>query len=393
MGWRQSDTVSERHQFIVEWQQQEWGMAELCRRFGISRKIGYKWRERFRQGGWAGLEDRSRAPEQHPNQTSAEVEELVLALRRRHPTWGPMKLKQRLECDLGRRMPARSTIGALLQRHGLSVARPPRARSQPTPGSLTQAGAANQVWCVDYKGYFHTRDGSRCDPLTISDRWSRFLLRCQITQPDYAHTRALFEATFRENGLPEVIRSDNGQPFASTGIGGLSQLSVWWVRLGIRPERIPPGQPQHNGQHERGHRTLREDALTPPAAHPRAQQRVLDEFRRCFNQERPHQALELRVPAELYVPSPRLYTARLRELEYPAGMQVRKINSGQLKWGAEKVFLGHALEGECVGLECIHDRYSRVWLSFYELGVLDTYQRRILSPRRRADRIVLDSLR
>lgn len=393
MGWEEKDAMSERCRFIVEWEQQEWTMAELCRRFGITRKIGYKWRERFEQEGWAGLEERSRAPRRHPNQTGSEVEELVLQMRRQHSTWGPLKLKRRLERELERPMPAASTIGLLLQRHGLTVQRKPRARSQPAAAPLTQPEAANQVWCADFKGYFHTGDGRRCDPLTITDRWSRYLLRCQITRPDYLHTRALFEATFRENGLPAVIRTDNGEPFASPGIGGLSRLSVWWVRLGVRPERIPPGRPQQNGQHERGHRTLSEDAIHPAAANPRAQQRRFDRFRHGFNHERPHQGIALQVPADLYQPSPRLYTARLAAVDYPAHMQVRRVNSGQFKWGAEKVFLGHALEGEDIALECVHDRYSRIWLCSYALGVFDTHERRVLSPRRRADRAVLDSLR
>ena len=269
-----------------------------------------------------------------------------------------------------------STIGEILRRHGLTVPRKKRPRATPNSQPLRHATGANTVWCADFKGWFRCQDGSRCDPLTISDAYSRFLLRCQVVKhPDGLHCKPLFEATFREYGLPDCLRIDNGAPFASVGVGGLSELSVWWIKLGIRPERIEPGKPAQNGRHERMHRTLKEETAQPPHANLREQQKAFDQFRQEYNQERPHAALKGKTPAECYQESPRPYPSRIEPVEYPADFTVRQVSEGgQIRWNRAYVFVGRALGGEPIGLEPIAEGLWRVWFSFYELGEFDEAQ-------------------
>jgi len=357
-------------------------MAELCRHYGISRRVGYKWLARYKQEGIEGVQDRPRAPKQHPNQTAAAIEERILALRAQHGRWGPTTLKAVLERkDATVKWPTRGTIGNLLRRHGLSVPRRRRPPAAPTPPPLTPMREPNQVWSIDFKGWCRTQDGQRCDPLTICDGASRYLLRCQaMRHPDGAHVRPLMEATFREYGLPQVIRSDNGPPFATVAVHGLSALSVWWIKLGIYPERIEPGHPEQNERHEKMHRTLKDETASPPEKTMRAQQRAFDRFQQEYNEERPHQGLELKTPAECYAGSPRPYPSRIEEPEYPAHYQVRRVANGQIRWRRQKVFAGKGLNGERIGLEQIGDRLWRVWFSFYELGELDEREGR-LRPR------------
>ena len=273
--------VNERLQFIEECKSQEWSMAEVCRRFEISRKTGYKWLGRYESGGINALQDGSHAPHHNPRQVLDEVEDAVVEARGKHPHWGPVKLRAWLDRTAPEiEWPAPSTIGEILHRHGLAVARKKRPRATPNSEPLKHAQGPNLVWCADFKGWFRCQDGSRCDPLTITDAYSRFLLRCQAAKhPDGWYTQPLFEATFREHGLPERIRIDNGAPFASVGIGGLSELSVWWIKLGIRPERIEPGKPGQNGRHERMHRTLKQETAQPPRANLREQQKAFQQGR------------------------------------------------------------------------------------------------------------------
>src|SRR5579862_3016442 len=242
-------------------------MAELCRFFGITRKTGYKWIDRYQAAGLAGLADQSRAPRQHPHALSQEMEQRVIALRAQHPCWGARKIRRLLQREAaGKGVPAASTIGELLKREGLTVPPKRRLRGRPSQPPLAHASQANRVWCADFKGWFRTGDGERILPLTISDAYSRYLLRCQaVKAADSLHSQPIFEAAFREFGMPERIRTDNGAPFASNGASGLTRLSVWWIKLGIQPERIEPGQPQQNGRHERMHRTLKQATANPPA--------------------------------------------------------------------------------------------------------------------------------
>ena len=309
------------------------------------------WLRRYRQSGVAGLVELNRAPRRHPNQTGEAVERAVLELRQAHLRWGPRKLKRILERDQpGREWPATSTIGEIVKRAGLVVARKQRRRTEPYAQPLAHANASNRVWCADFKGWFKSGDGTRIDPLTISDACSRYLLRCQaVEKTDTERVRAIFEAAFREYGLPEAIRTDNGAPFASSAIAGLSRLAVWWIKLGIVPERIQAGHPEQNGRHERMHRTLKQDLR--PAQDWRSQQRELDRFRQDFNQVRPHEALTMQTPASMYEPSPRPYPAPVPEVEYPDTMEVRTVKSqGCFRWNKQDIFLTEVLWGESIGL-------------------------------------------
>lgn len=353
MPWRARTALEERKQFIEEWHLHEEGFAELCRRYGISRQTGYKWLDRFEAEGEFGLADRSRAPRQSPQAMSETVAAQVIALRHQHPRWGPRKLRAYLEQHASEEhWPATSSIGELLRRQGLAQSRPKRVRTPRYSEPLAHAGGANQVWCADFKGCFVCGDGQRCDPLTITDAFSRYLLRCRsVEKTDGVHVRGIFEAVFRERGMPEAIRTDNGPPFASPGPAGLSRLGLWWVRLGIRHERIEPGCPEQNGRHERMHQTLKQETASPPAANLRQQQQAFVRFQREYNQDRPHEALEYRTPASLYVASPRSYPARLPEPEFPAGVSIRMIDKrGLMRWHCDRVFLSRVLAGEPVGL-------------------------------------------
>jgi len=366
--------MEERFRFVEEWNSGDWSMAELCRFYEVSRTTGYKWVSRYEVGGLEGLRDLSRAPHRHPNAVAEEVEDWVIAMREKHPSWGAPKIHARLQLDHpDEQLPAESTIGAMLKRNGLTVARKRQRRSRPASEPLAHAGEPNAVWSADYKGWFRTLDGTRIEPLTISDAYSRYLLRCQgLRVADFLHTKPVFEAAFREYGLPERMRTDNGAPFGSSGESGLTALMVWWIKLGIVPEHIAPGQPQQNGRHERMHRTLKQETASPPAANRRAQQERFDRFRQEYNEERPHQALGQKTPASYYQPSRRRYPERLRAVEYPADWEVRCVSpGGRMRWLGEYVFVSHGLDGERVGLEQIAERQWRVWFSFYEIGILD----------------------
>ena len=378
MPWQESRVVDERMAFIVDFQREEYGMAELCRRYGVSRKTGYKLRDRFLAEGIAGLADRSRAPHHHPNAVPAAVEEAVLAVRRAHPSWGPKKIRAWLRArDADTPWPVESTIARVLDRHGLVTRRRRRHRVAPSPAALSRCAAANDVWGVDFKGWFRTGDGRRCDPLTLSDLTSRYVLRLQaMAVTDGNHVWSILDAAFREFGPPRVMRSDNGPPFASTGAGGLSRLSVRLIKVGVMPERIAPGKPQQNGRHERLHRTVKEDTASPPAADLRAQQRRFDRFRLLFNEERPHEALGQTPPAAHYDPPPRPYGGRMREPEYDAAHLVRRVRrNGEIKWRGRLVFIGEALIGEPVGLDETDDGCWAVRYAHVPLGTLDAQDR------------------
>jgi transposase InsO family protein len=328
MPWKESRVVDERVRFIAACADEDESLAEICRRFGISRKTGYKWMDRFDELGPPGLLDQPPVARRHPQQTPSAVLDAVLDVRRQHPFWGPKKLRAWLaDRDPTRDWPAASTIGEVLKRHGLVRPRRRRPRVPPGLSPLERGAVPNDVWCADFKGHFALGDRSRCYPLTISDECSRFLLRCQgLASPKHSPTTDGFELTFREFGLPLGIRSDNGPPFASTAVGGLSRLSVEWIRLGIRPLRIEPGEPQQNGVHERMHLTLNE-AIQPPAFDLLSQQRAFDCFRHEFNDERPHEAIGMKPPARVYSCSRRAFPDQPREPEYGPGFIVHRCNN------------------------------------------------------------------
>lgn len=373
--------MEEKLRFVYEYEQDECTMSELCQRYGVARETGYVWLKRYHVQGLAGLVELDRAPRRHPNQTPAEMERAVLDLRQAHMRWGPRKLKHVLERDQpGRRWPAASTIGELLKREGLVVARKLRRKTAPYSEPLAHADGPNRVWCADFKGWFRTGDGERIDPLTLSDAHSRYLLRCQaVAKTNTERTRAIFEAAFREYGLPQAMRTDNGAPFASTALAGLSRLAVWWMKLGIVPERIAAGHPEQNGRHERLHRTLKQETAQPAAANRRAQQRAFDRFRQEYNEERPHEALAMQTPAAVYRPSWRPYPARLPEPEYPDTMLVRSVrHQGQMRWKKQDVFLTEVLWGENVGLLAVNERWFTVYFAQFPIARFDSRTLRVL---------------
>ncbi|HZL24894.1 MAG TPA: IS481 family transposase [Acidobacteriaceae bacterium] len=364
--------MEEKLRFVFEYERDEESMQALCERFGISRETGYVWLRRYRRSGAEGLVDLNRAPLRHPNQTAAGIEAAVLGLRQAHMTWGPRKLKRILERDQpDRGWPATSTMGEIVKRAGLVAPRKKRRKTEPYTEPLAHAAEANRVWCADFKGWFRSGDGTRIDPLTITDACSRYLLRSQaVEKTDTERVRAIFEAAFREYGLPQTIRTDNGAPFASSAVAGLSRLAVWWIKLGIVPERIQAGHPEQNGRHERMHRTLKLDLQL---SHDwRGQQRELDRFRHDYNQVRPHEALGMQTPASAYGPSPRTYPARLPELVYPDTMLVRTVKAhGHFRWKKHDVFLSEVLWGEPVGLLPVDEERYTVYFAHVPLAVFD----------------------
>ncbi len=381
MPWKETCAMNERVKFIGMYSQKEWTMAELCRHFDISPKTGYKTVKRFQKDGLSGLEDRSRAPHHHPNAVSELVEQAVIAARYAHPRWGPKKLKawlRRREPNV--RWPAVSTFGEILSRHGLTVPRRRCRKTQAYDQPFVGCDYPNAVWSGDLKGWFVTGDGVRCDPLTITDNYSRMLLRCQaVTPTNHEAIQPVFEAAFREYGLPSALRTDNGSPFATTTVGALSKLSIWWLKLGIIPERIEPGKPQQNGRHERMHRTLKDETASPPKRTWRTQQKAFDHFREEYNHERPHESLDQQTPVEFYVPSPRPYPLIVPEMTYPDDMAVRRVHhQGDLKWKGRHVYLSATLARELIGLHQVSDRLWDIYFGPIKLAQLDTWERQLI---------------
>ena len=374
MPWKETSTLKQRTALIARWESGEETIAELCRQYGISRQTAYKWINRFKAEGASGLEELSRAPNNPAWAMPDSVAERILELRRKWPRWGPRKIQAHLDTKSPAiQWPAASSIGALLKREGLVIGRRKRVRVPSYTSPLAHADAPNRVWSADFKGWFLCGDGQRCDPLTSTDACSRFLLRCRhVSKTDGVHVRSVFEAMFREYGLPESIRTDNGAPFASKAPAGLSRLSMWWLRLGIRHERIEPGCPQQNGRHERMHQTLKQETAAPPRDNLRRQQDAFRIFERQYNYERPHEALGYRTPADVYVPSPRMYPSRLPELVYPAGAHLRWVSQqGSVKWKSQRTFLSEVLGREAVGLIEIDDDLFEVYYGPILLGYLD----------------------
>lgn len=381
MPWSETTPMTERVRFIADLESTLYTMTELCRRYGISRKTGYKWAARFVSDGPRGLEDRSRAPKSCPHRSEAQVVEALVAARQKHPRWGPRKLLAVLakrHPDLS--WPAVSTAGEILKRHGLVPSRRRRKRRKPSGRPHIEVNSPNDLWTCDFKGQFRTGDGVYCYPLTVADHHSRYLLGCegQLSTATVG-VQAAFERLFRAKGLPKAILSDNGSPFSSRAVCGLSRLSVWWIKLGIEPLRIEPGKPSQNGAHERMHRTLKAETTRPPAADLATQQISFDTFRREFNDERPHETLELRMPAEFYEPSPRPYPDPAPAVEYPGHFEVRRVRKdGQIKWRGRWLFLSEALAGESVGLEEVDDGIWSVNFCRQLLGRFDERIRKLI---------------
>jgi putative transposase len=358
MPWQEESPMSLRRQFVQDAQRGPTSITELCVAYGISRKTGYKWLARYDAGGLPALTNQSRRPHTAPTAAAADLIQLLLAIRKHHPGWGPRKLLQ-----LARRQqpttpwPARPTLARYLKRAGLIVS--PRRVRRPGHAGRPQApmDAPNAVWTTDFKGQFRLGDGTLCYPLTIADGYSRCLLGCRaLTSTQVAESRPVFVRAFQEYGLPVRIRSDNGVPFATQALGRRSALSVWWVRLGILPDLIEPASPQQNGRHERMHRTLKRECTRPPRHSRRAQQHCFDTWRHEFNELRPHEALNDATPASVYTTSPRAYPTHLPALEYPGHYEVRRVSeNGGIRWHKQWVNVSQTLGGEYVGLVEIDD--------------------------------------
>lgn len=384
MAWREVAPMEERIRFVLQATREEGSFTALCEEFGISRKTGYKWVARYQERGLDGCHELSRRPRASPTRVPAAVEALVLRERHRHRTWGPKKLQAVLRTKYGvAPVPAVSTIGNLLTRHGLTrKTRRRRPVSEPDRRTRTVATHPNAVWAADFKGWFRTRDGQRCDPLTISDVFSRYVLTCRIVAgPRGDRVRPVFRGVFRHFGLPDVLRVDNGPPFGSRGVCGLSPLSAWWLQLGIRVEFLEPSHPEQNGAHERMHRTLKADTTRPPAATPQAQQGRFDRWRHTFNTERPHEALGMQRPAERYRRSARRYTDHPAPAAYPRHYEIRRVKStGIVRWRNRAWYLSAALRGMAVGLTEVDEARWAVYFGELLLGYLDARTPGSLQP-------------
>ncbi len=387
MPFRKSSPMEERIGLFREYETGVFSVTELCARYEISRETFYVWKRRRESGQAHWFEDRSHAVANCPHAIAKQRIDCITAARRRFPHFGPKKIKAWLEQDRPQiDWPAASTIGDILKREGL-VETCRRRRRSVAQGEVTAAASvANEEWSIDFKGWFRTRDGTRCDPLTVTDAASRYLIEVRIIDPTEAGVRGALERVFTDVGLPEAIRSDNGTPFGSTGAGGLSALSVWWLRLGIEPRYIPPASPQDNGRHERMHRTLKAETSRPAAATAVEQQCRFDAFRQHFNEQRPHEALGQRPPAGFWQPSSRALPSRLDDPWYDANHEVRRVRpAGQIKWRGDYVFVGQAFAGEWIGLR-EHDSGGHiVCFCGRNLGIIDRERRflRFAPPRAR----------
>ena len=370
----QTHVEEQRARFVRDFNSGVWTMTELCERYGVSRPTGYKWLARARETG-ANLRDRSRAPHQCPHRTSGEIEALIVAARHEYG-WGAKKLRKVLRTRYpDRPWPVRSTINAVLDRYGLLRKRRRRQRWAHPGAPPLETQGPNQVWVADFKGQFRTGDGAYCYPLTVTDHFSRQLLLCRGLRSVRAMpTKAEFRTLFREVGLPDAIRTDNGTPFASIGLHGLSPLNVWWMQQGIVHQRIRPASPQDNGTHERMHRELKRETTRPPAAGLRAQQRRFDAFRRRYNDERPHEGIGDRTPSSLWLPSSRPYLERTPAPVYEAHLEVRRISSvGAFRLHNQQTFLTTVLAGQDIGLEEVGDD---IWNIVYYRTLLARFDAR-----------------
>ncbi|TPM71706.1 IS481 family transposase [Mesorhizobium sp. B2-3-3] len=379
MPWRECSVMEERLRFVARLLDGE-GMSEVCREFGISRKTGYKIFDRYREEGLEALCDRSRRPVRYANQLPDQIERLIVESKREKPHWGARKIRELLVRKLAGdvRIPARSTVHAVLDRHGLVSQARKRNRANKAVGTeLSQAVRPNDLWCADFKGEFRLGDGRYCYPLTVTDQASRYLLACEaLESTKEAPVIEAFVRLFKDSGLPAAIRSDNGVPFASpNGLYNLSRLSVWWLRLGIAIERIKPGHPQQNGRHERMHRTLKQETTRPPGMNALQQQARFDAFISEFNEERPHEAIDMKVPAELYGPSSRPYDG-LPELTYPFHDKDTMVTAcGRICMMRKKINVSTVLAGQRLGIKEVDDGIWLLSFMHYDLGYIDLEQR------------------
>jgi putative transposase len=380
MPWNETNAMEQRIEFIRDWLKKTHSVSDLCALYGISRKSAYKWIDRYMNEGPDWAMDRSHEAAVVHNKTPVEVERALMQMRLRHRTWGARKLLHQVGLEQPQLMlPQESTVCDMLKRNGLIIAKP-RRRSIGHPGRPSGVvNGPNDSWSADFKGQFRTGDGIYCYPLTVTDNYSRYILGCQALAGTLLEpTKATFTRLFKEHGLPRSIKTDNGVPFSAPTLGRLSQLSVWWLKLGVMPVLTQPGKPQQNGRHERMHKTLKDETLKPPAGNSRAQQRKFNVFRREFNEVRPHEALDMNTPSQLHTASPRQMPNKLAPVEYPDRFEVRYVSAnGGIRWRKQWVNVTSALNGEYVGLEAIDDGLWDVYFSFKKIGRLHERHMRI----------------
>lgn len=372
MPWKETSAMDQRLQLLADWLSGDYTKSDLCQIYAISRPTTDKWIARYRARGVQGLEELARTPHSHPNQTAEAGREMIVASKLQHQQWGPKKVMDRLRREQPHvAWPADSTAGEILKRAGLVRPRVRRRRVAPYTEPFRDCAGPNQLWSADFKGDFAMGNGRRCYPLTLSDNFSRYLLMCHALECHHDDAvRPWMEWAFREYGLPEAIRTDNGPPFASLALGGISPLAKWWIKLGIRPERIRPGKPAQNGRQERMHRTLKE--AVPPQANRHAQQRHFDPFIEEYNWERSHEALARHTPGSVYRSSPRPYPSKLPLIEYAAGVTVRRVrHNGEIQWQGKHVYVSEVLAKEPLGLKPLGEDMWELHYSFQVLGVLN----------------------
>lgn len=374
MPWKETYVMDQKVQMIGNWLSGNYSITELSRIYEISRKTLYKWIKRYQIDSDNGLKDISSRPITFARAIPAAIVSEILIFKNEHPTWGARKLLARLKEDRPDQCwPVASTMHEILKRHGLVHAKKKRHRTPPYNEPFLKVTQPNEVWCADYKGQFRLGCGRLCYPFTLTDSFSRYILGCWgLEHPAYKPTRAYFEKAFREYGLPNAIRTDNGAPFASVGTGGLSKLGVWFIKLGIVPERIKKGHPEQNGRHERMHRTLKAEATRPPQYNMKQQQSVFDKFCVSFDNVRPHEACGQKPPATVYRKSNRKFPGKLPDIEYPLSYKVRHVhNGGGLKWQNKEIYFSSALAGEYIGLTEIDNGIWKIFFSFYPVCLLD----------------------
>jgi putative transposase len=381
MPWKVINQIDLKIQFINDWNQEYSSITDLSQKYGVSRPTVYKWLRRYEQFGIEGLKEQSRAPKRRPHRISEEILNLVIQEKLKNRKRGPRKIRAQLKRKYPKRkFPAVSTMAYWLKKQGLVEQRKKRLHVPPYTEPFSECHAPNAVWSIDYKGQFHMKDGHVCYPLTLSDNFSRFILACQALEgPRYDPTRRCLDSVFREYGLPRAIRSDNGTPFAGRCIGALSRLMIWWILLGIIPERIGKGCPQENGRHERMHRTLKSDALDPVAGNLKEQQKAFDLYRHDYNNDRPHESLNDQTPSDYYEKSNRPYVAHPHLPDYGHEYLVRHVrHNGEIKFMGRMFYLTELLAGMPVGLKEIEDGLWQLQFSFYALGSIDLRKNKII---------------
>ena len=380
MPWETRETMDLRCKFVLLAREREENFSEVCRDFGISRATGYKWLERYEEGGVTSLVDRSKRPQNCPFETPVESVLEIVRIRTLKPTWGAKKIHARMEKTFEGVIPSRVTIERILERSGLVERRKRRRASRNSiDASVIVPEKCNDVWTADFKGWWHTRDKNRVEPLTIRDEYSKFIIDIRaMATTQQKFVKDSFRDAFERYGLPRYIRSDNGTPFVSPhGLCGLTQLSVWWIKLGIHPNRIPPASPQKNGGHERMHRDIKAELQKHAGRDLRHQQQLFDIWKDEFNTERPHEALKMKTPSDVYKRSLRKYDPKEPPFEYPCTWEVRKVNGiAETNWKCRKIYLSKALIGEYVGVEELDEARVRFWFGDYPLCIVDSLQMR-----------------